>query len=214
MEKENVKLKDLLPYTVISKLMAVSEKMLQRYDNDGSVSDRNRIKLNDFKNKYLNDEDFKKSVNGIANRDEPTATIKEVEKPVIPKPADDILNEALQMISILVTSVGVISNELRELTNTTMDLAEVVLAASPASLNTEITLKLDTQASTLSRMDDDLRNVMHSLKQLQASQNPKLETSPPKTIIPNKNIEIQNTSIIDKTELIEDDDELYDLLNS
>jgi hypothetical protein len=190
-----MKLIDIAPYSTISKFMGMNEKMLYRYDNQGSISESNRIKLNEFIHKFKTDDNFKKLIQN-ASVTEPPITI------------------VYGLIGSVIDALGILITEQNELYKITLDLANYVENNSPVSIE-DFAYRLETQASTIRNLSEQiefLSNKVNHEKERNA-----INTIPPDLkqypITPDQAFnskEIYNAPIIESSEIDDDKFELLD----
>ena len=173
--------------------MGMNEKMLYRYDNQGSISESNRIKLNEFIHKFKTDADFKKLIQNTSVTEPPITIV-------------------YGLIGSVIDALGILITEQNELYNITLDLANYVENNSPVSIE-DHAFRLETQASTIRALSERIELLSEQINQERNAINtipPNLKQYP---ITPDQAFnskEIYNASIIESSETDDDKFELLD----
>ncbi len=166
-QRQKKRLKDILPYSDISKVLGLNVKMLQRYDNSNSVSERNRSVIETFINKYENDTQYRVKIDLVLDNSRKEASEENAVVMAAMKP----------IIGTLIESVVVLNHEINELYKI-VDKVLTHMATPDENSDPYIILTLQ---STMARIDQDLKKVQADIDTIQNHTPAVIKASKPNT---------------------------------
>lgn len=206
MSKPKPKLTEYFKYSEITRITGINEKMLQRYDNGGSVSKANRAELDALMVKFK-DINFLNKCREILSKPPSITTVNDATPSLPTQFPFERLKDLSEIVGEMSRHIVNLNETFNEIISMNQMLAESIIllqGQKQQSSSEDLKFQITSQASTIARIDEELKKLRADIVNLRA-----LNTNAPLPKL--EDIKIQSTTF-DVSPSNDDDDEEVELL--